>query len=216
MRAATHDNVGRPNALASPAIRAATPRFQNRIMIVGREGAAAHLRTHQGRAGDQKGERRQAWQSDQHSGSRRHGSSFARCQCQRACPQPLAGTSDREERGRYDCLLVDSKVGISFRVARWWPGKKPSHSPRWAIQRRKHLPTGWVVAVRLAESNKAVLDYLLLPTVHLAGSVIRFTEKARSRYKACRFKTENALVRSIIARATAKGRSPTASARRTL
>ena len=33
-RAATHDNVGRPNALASPAIRAATPRFQTRIMIV--------------------------------------------------------------------------------------------------------------------------------------------------------------------------------------
>ena len=76
--------------------------FQSRPRRLGREGAAADLRTHQGRAGDQKGERRQAWQSDQHSGSRRHGSSFARCQCRRACPQPLAGTSDREERGRYD------------------------------------------------------------------------------------------------------------------
>src|SRR6266403_1367480 len=69
---------------------------------LGREGAAAHLRTHQGRAGDQKGERRQAWQSDQLSGSRRHGSSFASCQCRRACPQPLASASDRQERGRYD------------------------------------------------------------------------------------------------------------------
>jgi DNA invertase Pin-like site-specific DNA recombinase len=108
-----------------------------------------------------------------------------------------------EINGTADCLLVNDKMGISFRVARWWPGKKPSHSPRWAIQRRKHLPTGWVVAIRLAESNKAVLDYLLLPTGQLTGSVTRFTEKARSSYKACRFKTADALIRSIIARITA-------------
>jgi hypothetical protein len=100
--------------------------------------------------------------------------------------------------GDTDFLLVNGMVGISFRVARWWPGKKASHSPRWAIQRRKHLPPGWVVAIRLAEANKTVLDYLLLPTSELARRMIKFTDKARDRYKARRFETSYALIRSVI------------------
>jgi hypothetical protein len=104
--------------------------------------------------------------------------------------------------GAADCLLVNGKLGITFRIARWWPGKKPAHSPRWAIQRRKQLHDGWVVAIRLAESNKAVLDYLLLPTSELVDRMIKFTEKARSSHKACRFETIDALVRSIIERVT--------------
>jgi len=105
-----------------------------------------------------------------------------------------------------DCLLVNGNVGISFRVARCWPGKKIGHSPRWAIQRRKHLPAGWVVAIRLTQS-KAVLDYLLLPTSELVAPMIKFTEKARSRYKALRFETFDAVVRSIVGRVTRTGRA---------
>jgi len=113
-----------------------------------------------------------------------------------------------------DCLLMNGNVGISFRVARWWPGKKARHSPRWAIQRRKYLPDGWIVAIRLAQSNKAVLDYLLLPTTELVGRMIKFTEEARGRYKARRFETAEALIRSIIAGTTKTNRaSPTKSAR---
>jgi hypothetical protein len=109
--------------------------------------------------------------------------------------------------GTADCLLVNGKVSINFRVARWWPGKKESHSPRWAIQRRKHLPPGWVVAIRLAETNKTVFDYLVMPTNQLVGPMIKFTEKARSRHKAQRFETVDTLVRSIIARVTKTNRS---------
>jgi DNA invertase Pin-like site-specific DNA recombinase len=109
--------------------------------------------------------------------------------------------------GAADGLLVNGTVGISFRVARWWPGKEAHHSPRWAIQRRKHLPPGWVVAIRLAESNRAVLDYLLLPTSKLAGRMIKFTEKARDGYKARRFETSDALIRSIIGHVATAGRS---------
>ena len=112
-----------------------------------------------------------------------------------------------------DCLVMNDKVGLSFRVARWWPGKKASHSPRWAIQRRKYLPAGWVVAIRLAESNKVVLDYLLLPTSELVGHMIKFTEKALSRHKARRFETMDALVRSVITRTTNTNRASTKSAR---
>ena len=107
-----------------------------------------------------------------------------------------------------DCLLVNGKVWITFRVARWWSGKKASHSPRWAIQRRKNLPPGWIVGIRLTESNNAVLDYLLMPTRALVGRMVKFTEKARCRHKASRFETVDALVRSIIARTIKTNRPP--------
>jgi len=112
-----------------------------------------------------------------------------------------------------DCLLVNGKVGISFRVARWYGSeKKASHSPRWAIQRRKHLPPGWVVAIRQAESKRTVLDYLLLPTTDLIKP-IKFTEKGLSRYNARRFQTADALVRSIVALTAKASRASTKSGR---
>lgn len=99
-----------------------------------------------------------------------------------------------------DCLLVRSKIGISFRIAQWWAGKKASHSPRWGIQHRKSLLPGWVIAIRLTESNKDALDYLLLPAIVLTKPMIKFTEKARLRHQAQRFATPATLARSIIAR----------------
>jgi hypothetical protein len=112
-----------------------------------------------------------------------------------------------------DCLLVNGKVAISFRVSRWYgPGKKASHSPLWAIQRRKYLPPGWVVAIRQAESKKTVLDYLLMPTNDLVKS-IKFTEKGLNRYSARRFQTPDALVRSIVALTAKTRRASSKSAR---
>jgi hypothetical protein len=101
-----------------------------------------------------------------------------------------------------DSMLVNNKVGISFRVARWWTGKKVSHAPRWAVYRGKYLPAGWIVVIRLAQLNKAVLDYLLLPTSALAERMIKFTDKARSRHKAIRFECVDTLVRSVIGHTT--------------
>lgn len=111
-----------------------------------------------------------------------------------------------------DYLLVNGKVGISFRVARWYGSeKKPGHSPRWAIQRRKYLAPGWVVAIRQAESKTVVLDYLLLPTSDLVKP-IKFTEKRLGRCNARRFQTTDALVRAIVALTAKTGRAPTKSA----
>jgi DNA invertase Pin-like site-specific DNA recombinase len=97
-----------------------------------------------------------------------------------------------------DCLSINGKVSISFRVARRWSGKEAWHSPRWAIQRRRHLADGWIVAIRLGESNKEILDYLLLPTSSLPKPMIKFTEKGRRRHNARRFGKIKTLVRSII------------------
>jgi DNA invertase Pin-like site-specific DNA recombinase len=113
-----------------------------------------------------------------------------------------------------DCLLVNRACGLSFRIARSWPGRKESHSPRWAFHRRRHLLPGWIIAIRLAKDNEAVLDYLLFPTSKVSIPMIRFTEKARTRFKTQRFETADALVRSITRRVISASRaSPTKAVR---
>jgi DNA invertase Pin-like site-specific DNA recombinase len=109
--------------------------------------------------------------------------------------------------GSVDCLRVNGKVGIFIRVARWCPGKLESHSAHWAIQCRDQLPAAWIVAIRLGEDNKAVLDYVLLPTDGLVGPLIRFSEKARARLAIDRFETSDALVRSISRRVATRRRA---------
>lgn len=74
-----------------------------------------------------------------------------------------------------DCLRLNEAMNIAFRVARWCP--KPS--THWSIQRRAALPTGWIVAIRLGEHNRDVLDYVLLPTGGIVRPLIRFSENAR-------------------------------------
>jgi Recombinase len=102
-----------------------------------------------------------------------------------------------------ECLLVNENVGICFRVARWCPGKRENHSPHWSIRcRRRASTTRWIVAIRLAERNTGLLDYLLLPTTKVAGPLIRFSEKARAKRGIDRFERFDTLVRSIIRRVT--------------
>jgi hypothetical protein len=68
--------------------------------------------------------------------------------------------------------------------------------------------------IRLAEHNKAVLDYLLLPTTGTITRLIRFTEPARVRRGIERFETAAALVRAVSRRVTKPSRaSPTKPAR---
>jgi DNA invertase Pin-like site-specific DNA recombinase len=106
-----------------------------------------------------------------------------------------------------DCLLVNEAVSISFRVARWRPGKRENHSPHWSIQRRVPPHLGWIIAVRLGEHNKAVLDYLLLQPAMTVGPLIRFSEKARTHRGIERFGSFNALVQSLIRRVTTTRRA---------
>jgi hypothetical protein len=115
-----------------------------------------------------------------------------------------------------DGLLVSGKAGVAFRVARCSPGRLTSHSPRWTIQRRKHLAAGWIAAIRLAEGNKTVLDYLLVPSNSLVDRTIKFTEIARARHKIRRFDTIKALVRAVITCLEICGAVPTNSMRRNM
>ena len=74
--------------------------------------------------------------------------------------------------------------------------------PRWAIQCDAHVPAGWIAAIRLSEHNKAVLDYVLLPTDGKLKRTIRFSEAGRERHAISCFKTPDALVRAITRRLT--------------
>lgn len=109
--------------------------------------------------------------------------------------------------GWTDSLRVNDTVCVSVRAARWTPGKEETHSPHWAIQCDVHVPAGWIAAIRLSEHNKAVLDYVLLPTDGKVKRTIRFSEAARERRAITCFKTADALVRAITRRLTRKGRA---------
>jgi hypothetical protein len=109
---------------------------------------------------------------------------------------------------------VIGMVKIFFRIARWISGEKEQYSRRWMIQRRC-LPDGLIVAIRLGEHNKSILDYLLVPTSGTDRNTIRFTEKDRGRLGIDRFESSDALVQSVSRRVTKPTRvAPTKPARR--
>ena len=109
-----------------------------------------------------------------------------------------------QERGRKtaidsECLVVDGLANVSFRVARWMHDSHPWHAPYWTVERKKLTP-GWVVAIRLAAQNKALLDYLLLPSSLVTGQTLRFTETGRIRLTIDRFEHFSSLSRSLVRR----------------
>jgi DNA invertase Pin-like site-specific DNA recombinase len=93
-------------------------------------------------------------------------------------------------------LHINGTINIFFRVARWISLDDRHASARWVIQRRR-LPTGWIVAIRLGDQNKSILDYLLVPTAATDRNMIRFAEKNRSRLGIERFESTGSLVRSV-------------------
>lgn len=105
-------------------------------------------------------------------------------------------------------LLVNGTENVGFRIARWSPGRDGEHLPYWVIQRR-HVATGWIVAIRLGENNSSVFDYVLLPTSVTDRNVIRFSERGRARGKlgVRRFASEGPLIRSLSRCVANSGRS---------
>lgn len=97
--------------------------------------------------------------------------------------------------------------GISFLLARWRAGERETFAPHWSIKRRVDTPAGWLIAIRLGERNEAVLDYLLLQTVEVAGTSLRFTENARVRHGPESFRSFAGLTRSLIQRVAKPNRT---------
>ena len=116
--------------------------------------------------------------------------------------------------GLADGLRVNDMVNIYFRIALIEHPGRETFAPRWLIQRR-NLPDGWIVAMRLADRSKTLLDYLLAPTVRTDRNTIRFSEKRRPRFGIVSFETPEALARLLIRRVARSSRvEPTKPMRR--
>ena len=85
---------------------------------------------------------------------------------------------------------------------------------RWAVRRRVRQPMGWTAAVRLGENNKAILDYVLLPSPSVPGGWLWFGEKGHPVHKIERFKTFEELTRSLVRRVNKATRSTPAKRQR--
>jgi hypothetical protein len=95
-----------------------------------------------------------------------------------------------------DVLTLDRRFAISLRLARCWRG--PGRELIWTINRRVVLPEGHIMAIRLGEGNKSVLDYFLLPTNEMSGMKIRFMEAGLHRFEGRRFQTSAHLTTAIL------------------
>jgi hypothetical protein len=96
-------------------------------------------------------------------------------------------------------LRLNGTVNVYFRIAQIEHPKRDRVAPRWIIQRR-NLPDGWIIAIRLADRSKTVLDYLLVPTIRTDRNTIRFSEKRRAGLGIVAFEAPEALARSLIRR----------------
>jgi Recombinase len=106
-----------------------------------------------------------------------------------------AGSVAHFESG-LDVLTVSDDLAISLRLARSWRGA--GRGLIWTINRRKALPDGHIVAIRLGEGNMSILDYLLLPTREMVGKKIRFMEAGLHRFDGRRFQTSTQLIGAVL------------------
>jgi hypothetical protein len=111
-----------------------------------------------------------------------------------------------------ELLRVDDVVNICFGVAKCC--KSEGRPLRWTVRRRVRQPVGWTVAIRLGENNKAILDYVLLPSSCVAGNRLWFSEEGHPVYKIERFETFEELTRSLVRRVNKATRSTPAKRRR--
>jgi hypothetical protein len=107
-----------------------------------------------------------------------------------------------------ESLRVNNAANISFGVAKC--RKYAGRPVRWTLRRRVRQTMGWTVATRLNEGNKAVLDYVLLPSPSFTRSYLWFAEADRRTLKIERFETFDELSRTLVRRVRkATYRSPT-------
>lgn len=82
-----------------------------------------------------------------------------------------------------DGLLINRKDRVLFRIAPAHP--EQGHLTYWQVPRINRPPARWIVAIRLTEDNKNVLDYVLIPAKTVAGkyysNCARMTEMALAR-----------------------------------
>jgi hypothetical protein len=101
---------------------------------------------------------------------------------------------------RSSSITVNGDRRVCFQVVRHIKKKAPHHTATWRV-RRKRGQQGFVVALRLNETNQAVEDYLVLPASKIAKAYLTVSEKT---FPATAFKTVASLVAKIRADVSSK------------
>jgi DNA invertase Pin-like site-specific DNA recombinase len=94
-------------------------------------------------------------------------------------------------------LNVDLRLNVSFRVARYYPAH--DNVAVWHVNRRKVLPPGLILALRLNKENTGVIDYFLIPTTEMKKIRIALRETLRySRFDKYHAPSIQSAVRNIM------------------
>lgn len=96
-------------------------------------------------------------------------------------------------------LDVNGERRVTFLVARQLTRRGPDHAPQWKVYRRQ-IQSGFLAILRLNTTNRAIEDYLLLPSRLKAGRYVWLSDDSLSRHQAGRFRTFEELVREVKAR----------------
>jgi hypothetical protein len=96
-----------------------------------------------------------------------------------------------------DVLTINGRLLISICFARC--RRAATQGLLWTVRPRVKLPGDFIVALRIDETGRNILDYLLIPAADFPTTRMEFSEgnRARSRLDAFRFDTVDALVHSV-------------------
>ncbi len=89
-------------------------------------------------------------------------------------------------------------MNICFGVAKW--RKYKGRRVRWPLLRPARWPCDWIVAIRLAEGNTSILDYVLLPSTSFSYRILWISEHNLKKHKVTVFHTFEELARSLVKR----------------
>jgi DNA invertase Pin-like site-specific DNA recombinase len=92
-------------------------------------------------------------------------------------------------------VILNRKIGICFQVARQLKRREPQHAASWRVYRRKGL-RGLLVVLRLDEDNRAIEDFLVLPSANLTQPYFHFSARGDG-HGAVRVKTAAGLIPAI-------------------
>jgi len=94
-----------------------------------------------------------------------------------------------------DTVTINSNLTISIYVARC--RCDAGRGLLWSVRRRANFRGGWIIALRIDQTGRNVIDYLLIPATNFSKSRMEFSERNQARLNACRFENVDALVNSI-------------------
>jgi hypothetical protein len=102
-------------------------------------------------------------------------------------------------------VLTVNRSAVSLRLARSWTGQ--GRSPIWTVNRRIIMPSGLILAIRLDEENRNVLDYFLIPTSKMKRGKIRFMEAGLHRFELYRYGNLAAVGKAIMEKTTRRSKT---------